>query len=340
MEKRFEGLDSIRVMAAMGIILRHVQANMSYSSLIGENIFVFFNSFVGLFMIVSSFSMCCGYYEKIVGGGYSIEKFYLRRFKKVWPFFAFLVCVDVIVAPSKNAIYEAFANLTLMFGLLPNANINVIGVGWTLGVIFVFYLMFPFFCFLFQNKKRAWLTLAISVLLRIVCSNYFFSADFVVEQFARQSNFLYNAVFFVVGGLLFLYRDSIICLFSSHKKIAFWGLIVLGICSVWSQQWESAALTFVIGILFFTMWIMYAISCPGKISRNSIVRKLSSVSLEIYLSHMFIFRVLELAGITTIIKTYPTINYLITTLMVMVCTILFSVVADYILTNVLTKKCK
>lgn len=36
-----------------------------------------------------------------------------------------------------------FANLTLCQGLLLNANISVIGVSWTLAVIFVFYMLFP-----------------------------------------------------------------------------------------------------------------------------------------------------------------------------------------------------
>lgn len=46
--------------------------------------------------------------------------------------------------------------MTLCQGLLPNMRIEVIGVSWTLAVIFVFYMLFPFFCFLIGNKKRAW----------------------------------------------------------------------------------------------------------------------------------------------------------------------------------------
>lgn len=33
-------------------------------------------------------------------------------------------------------LYEAFANLTLMFGLYITSGMSVIGVGWTLGIIF------------------------------------------------------------------------------------------------------------------------------------------------------------------------------------------------------------
>ena len=40
---------------------------------------------------------------------------------------------------SKESLFEVFANLTLCQGLLPNANITVIGVSWTLAVIFVLW---------------------------------------------------------------------------------------------------------------------------------------------------------------------------------------------------------
>jgi len=223
---------------------------------------------------------------------------------------------------------------------LPNANINVIGVGWTLGVIFVFYLMFPFFVFLLKNKRRAWVALMISILLRIICSKYFFSSYFVVSDFSRHSNFLYNSVYFVLGGLLYLYRDNIICVFASHKRITFVVVLILGICSVISYQCGVDVLIFGMGILFFSAWIMYAISCPGFFLTNNIIRKISCVSLEIYLSHMLIFRAIELIGVSSIMKNYPTINYLFVTLIVVISTITFSIVANKILVKLQTKKCK
>ena len=90
------------------------------------------------------------------------------------PFFALLVFVDLIMSPSIESLYEAFADLTLMFGFLPNAgNISVIGVGWFIGLIFVFYICFPFYCVLIQNKKRAWIAFGISVIYNLIGSNYF-----------------------------------------------------------------------------------------------------------------------------------------------------------------------
>ena len=104
--------------------------------------------------MVSGFGMCCGYYQKIIDQKISVEDFYKKRYIKIWPYFALLCALDFVISPSKESLFEVFANLTLCQGLLPNAKISVIGVSWTLAVIFVFYMLFPFFCFLIGNKKR------------------------------------------------------------------------------------------------------------------------------------------------------------------------------------------
>ena len=46
-------------------------------------------------------------------------------------------------------------------------------------------------------------------------------------------------------------------------------------------------------MILFSLWVMYAISCKHLILSNRIVMFLSSISFEIYLSHMFIYRVIE-----------------------------------------------
>ena len=76
-------------------------------------------------------------------------------------------------------------------------NISVIGVSWTLAVIFVFYLLFPFFCFLLENKKRAWLVFICAVIYNFMCSTYFFDeshiADRAAVNFSARTNILYCA---------------------------------------------------------------------------------------------------------------------------------------------------
>ena len=180
----------------------HMQVNNKYdiSGYLYNTVIPSFTNFVFLFMTVSAFGMCCGYYEKFKNQRISLSDFYAKRFKKIFPFFSILVLIDVLLSPSRNTLYEAFADLTLLFGFLPNAgNITVIGVGWFLGLVFVFYLCFPFFCVLLETKRRAWFAFGISLLYNFVCANYFE---------VGRSNILYSACFFLAGGLIYLYRHE------------------------------------------------------------------------------------------------------------------------------------
>ena len=194
-----------------------------------ERLIPSFTNLVFLFMMVSGFGMCCGYYQKIVDQKISVEDFYKKRYIKIWPYFALLCALDFIMSPSKESMFDVFANLTLCQGLLPNAKISVIGVSWTLAVIFVFYMLFPFFCFLIGNKKRAWGVAVVALVFNLLCGTYFFDGEHIVDAFSvgftPRLNIVYDAIYFIAGGLIFLYRKELAEFASKHKIIT--GTILL-----------------------------------------------------------------------------------------------------------------
>ena len=225
----------------------------------------FLTNFVFLFMMVSGFSMCCGYYQKIIDRKVSMEEFYSKRYIKIWPYFALLCALDFVISSSKNSLYKVFANLTLCQGLLPNANISIIGVSWTLVVIFVFYMLFPFFCFLIGNKKRAWLALACAIAYNFVCVNYFFAETHIADQelanFSVRTNILYCAVYFITGGLIFLYRKELTDFAFKHKVVT--GAILL-VATVTYFALGSSTFTM---LFFCVMTLVYTIGCQvGELS--------------------------------------------------------------------------
>lgn len=155
MKKRYNAIDGLRTIACIGIVMMHIKANNKYeiSGFIYNDLISSFTNFVFLFMTVSAFGMCCGYYEKILAGKINLTDFYKKRYIKILPFFSFLILVDLIMGFSKESVYEAIADVSLTFGLFPN-DISVIGVGWFLGLIFVFYMIFPFFAFLLKQRQE------------------------------------------------------------------------------------------------------------------------------------------------------------------------------------------
>ena len=197
--KKYNSINGLRTIAAIGIVMMHVLANVDYklNNIIIENVINSFTQFVYLFMIISAFSMCCGYYEKIKNNQITMNDFYKKRFIKILPFFTFLVIINTIFEGSLTSVYEGFIDLTLMFGFLPVNSLNAIGVAWFLGVVFLFYMIFPFFVFLLDNKKRAWFVFEVSFILNILCKNYFFTENFGLINYSARNNFLYDFVYFV-----------------------------------------------------------------------------------------------------------------------------------------------
>ena len=159
-------MDGLRAYAAIGIVLMHVQANMAVkpsANVLTSEVIPWFTNFTLLFMIISAFSMCCGYYERVKTGVITPAKFYAKRYHRTWPFFAMMVVISLVMEPSWSTFCQSFADLTMCFNLLPNPNIEVIGVGWFLGTVFTFYMLFPFFTFLLDNKRRGWMVMVLSL---------------------------------------------------------------------------------------------------------------------------------------------------------------------------------
>ena len=316
-KKHYNAIDGLRTIACFGIVLMHVAANNNYdiSGFVYDKLIASFTNFVFLFMVISAFGMCCGYLDKILNNQISLETFYFKRYSKILPFFAFLVLIDIILSPSKASVIEGFADVTLLFGLFPN-DISVIGVGWFLGLIFAFYLIFPFYCVLIKTKKRAWAAFVISLLLNYVCSSYFDIG---------RTNIVYCLCYLIAGGLIYLYRNELEQFSSKFQWISL-GIIIV-----------TVVLYFLIGSNTITMLLVSAAMLVYALGRNRrwvlsnpFTKFISSISMEIYLSHMVIFRAIERLGINTIIGN-GWVQYAVTAAIVLVGTIIFSAVMKKIL---------
>ena len=228
-QEHFSSLDGLRSIAMFGIVAMHVNANMTVhpsNIILLSDILKYAGNFVLLFMMISAFSLCCGYLERFCNGSISLEIFYTKRYKRILPFFSLLTFIDVLFCCVGNhfafnqtvvgELWEAFANLTLLFGLVPGNGISVIGVGWFLGVIFLFYLLFPFYSTLLSTKRKAWFAFAISVVWSVAIEKYFVPVKGV---FSGDTCMLVVAPYFVSAGLVYLYRDALKGLFSPPSRL-------------------------------------------------------------------------------------------------------------------------
>ncbi len=316
-KKRYETIDGLRVFACLGVVMVHVLANGEYQikGFFSDKVIPSFSGFLILFMIISGFGMCCGYYEKFISGKTDIVSFYKKRYMKILPFFAFLCLLDLVISPSINSFYEVFANLTLCFGLIPNANITVIGVGWFIGLVFTFYLLFPFYCSLLSNRKKAWATFGVSYIMHIVCRTHF-GVD--------NRSFVYNFVFFVAGGMVFLYRDEI-----SRIKGITWISLVIAVVMILVYYFVAANM--IVILLFNSAILIFAMSLDGRnILNNKLTNFIGGISFEIYLCHMVIYRCVEKAHLLRI-STNEYLNYSAAVVMIYAGAVAFAFVGQKLL---------
>lgn len=323
MTKRYEALDGLRAIGAVGILMMHIRGNAHYEIDLYwyKTIVPAFTDFVFLYMIISAFSMCCGYFEKIKDGKMQPESFYKKRFARIWPFFALLVAMDLIVSPGKNSLYEGYANLTLAFGLLPNAQISVIGVGWFLGVVFLFYMLFPYFVFLCRDLKHAWLSFGLAYLFNFLCVNYFFNENHLGGiNFSARTNIVYCAVYFFAGGLIFWHRNILTKWADKYRWIILFLIVIVGVLFLQSKR------TTLMTLSLFSLMVIYALGERRRLLCNRLVCFIGGLSMEIYLSHMVIYRILEKIHLLYIFENH-TAAYFVTVMLVLTGAILFSICA-------------
>lgn len=316
--ERYDSLNGVRTYAAIGILCMHVKANGEYllSTFDRFRLGAFLNNLTFLFMAISAFSLSCGYFERVNKRLISPEQFYKKRFSKIWPFFSILVLLDFITGPSVQTLLETIADLTLLFGLLPNSHLSVMGMGWFLGIIFVFYLCFPFFCFVLDRPKRAWLGMAISLFFSYSCSIYFMDTAHVVDTFYPRTNFMYCIPFFMVGGIIFTYRKKIIS-FSNKLKLPLMIASISGtIVYIMVPYFQKERILCLSLTTLFALYLCYSIVSKGRILNNCFTRYISGISMEIYLSHMLAYRAVNIIT-RNYFRTGGYFNYLV------ICTLTF-----------------
>lgn len=310
--KKYRNIDALRTFGCLAIIAWHVKANTNFNGGYWQKIIPSFDYLVYLFMIISGFGMCNGYYQKLRNGTYDLNTFYSKRYKRTVPFFALLLFLNCVIEFTPETVCEGIMESTMLFGFLPNNSLNVIGVAWTLGAIFAFYIIFPFVVFLLYNKKRGIFSFVISLIITFMCQFYFMTDKFVTENFIMRHSFLYCLPYFLMGGIVFLYKDCITQFVSKFKEISF--LIVSFLTVVYyiiPNMIYSVDIVVVKTLLLYTGWMCVALGDDNRLMCNRFTKFISNISMEMYLSHMVVFRIIEKTGITENI-TNPALRYLVT----------------------------
>ena len=336
--KRFTAIDGLRSYACIGIVLMHVLSNIAQKpspSILTTSVIPWFTDFTLLFMVVSGFSLSYGYFHKIKNGDITPAQFYRKRYIRLLPFYALLCLLDLALSPSWRSVAEAFADITLSNGMIPDVEINVIGVGWFMGVVMLYYVFFPFIVFLQDTKRKALFTFVCSIILVWIGLQYSDTSSSLNRRYI-----LYCLPLFLSGGLIYLYIDKIRQLSQLGHYILFLLCVILSILPFIIVHNEFN--TLISSLAVFSIWTIFAISCSQhsfkwSLLSNKATRYLASISLEIYLCHMVIFRIVEKCNLDRYIAD-PNILYIITSAIVISGAIVFSHIVKFRIIDPLIKK--
>ena len=157
------------------------------------------------FFVISGFSLYYVYRDRLHGGG-RLGDYLLRRYFRIWPLYAFTVTLQLLFFPpalGEFAFPRVAANYLLLFGFTNPGATSLVGGGWSLGIEFVFYFLFPLIVFATAGSLRR--MVLVSVISAAVSVGY---ANLVIDPqssifrlwtpYTQPQSFI---VYFVAGCL-------------------------------------------------------------------------------------------------------------------------------------------
>jgi peptidoglycan/LPS O-acetylase OafA/YrhL len=199
-DHRIDGLDALRGIAALGIVVVHslymFPLGPSVPSWIGSPLVLG----VPLFFVISAFSMSAAYTGGLHGRA-ALRRYGLRRLFRIVPLFylflfvwlAYFYYLGSPLRPSS----EILANMTFTFSLVPAMQVSIVPAGWSIGIEMLFYAIFPLLL-INRGITAAVCYLIVSVLL---AWTYNGGADVAVSPYQFWTHPLTNAPYFCFGIL-------------------------------------------------------------------------------------------------------------------------------------------
>ncbi|ANF51754.1 hypothetical protein A0O34_15120 [Chryseobacterium glaciei] len=313
MKKIYPNLNSLRFIAALLVIVHHIEL---YKSLFGLNNYwnIPFFQVIGklgvvLFFVLSGFLITSLLlHEKESKGAISIKNFYLRRVLRIWPLYYLIVFLGFFVypyipffdIPDKNifpdVLQHRFPNIFYYLSIFANVGIPIYGdipytsQTWSIATEEQFYLFWPFLFILFPKKS---IRIMITFIIGYWIVKFFFNYTNIpvindkAQQIIKGFIFYFNINCMALGGIfaILVYNKNLIINIIFERKVFFITVI-------------STILLLLFGVNFgFFHYDIYALlfaiiivnlACNDDLKsvlENKVTNYLGSISYGIYMYH-------------------------------------------------------
>ena len=191
-EQRLPGLDLLRGICAIAILVYHVllwKYDISLHNIGTYGVYMFF--------ILSGASMTLAYRDKF-NAGMKYTTFLCRRYIRLAPLFWILILLHG--AALGHNFPKVLLNGSFLFGLASPARSSLLIGGWSLGIEFVFYFLFP--AFLFAIEKRVYCWLPFSLIIQFFFVRSVLSDREWDNSWVEYTQFISFIAYFYIGCLI------------------------------------------------------------------------------------------------------------------------------------------
>lgn len=309
--KKLDYIDALRGIAVLGVIFTHaVQHTWRYGELIRTpmemHLYNFFLSGmygVQLFFIVSAFTMLNSH-EARVGESKGALKFFLRRFFRIAPMFylGIVMYIPVFALAGYEPLDWWAYPLTALFAHgFSYEHINtVVAGGWSIGVEFTFYAIFPLLAILVRSVAQALLFLALSLGLCFGSAALSGRMEWELAEHKFAYFWFPNQLFvFAVGFVVYFAMKT--ALQNMDIRLAWASLIGTSSALVALAAWKPHhILSHVPLVLVMGLWVPCVAILQPKALVNAFLISVGKLSFSIYIFHfaaiIFLSKILQKAS--------------------------------------------
>lgn len=221
--------------------------------------------------------------------------FLVRRYSRILPLYATLLFAEVFYKGAFNALGERLFEISMLFGFAEPALSSLIG-GWSIGVEFVFYFLFPLLALICRNDiHRAAILALLAIALSVQYSTVFDASETLASQNNLYVNPVNHFVFFASGYFLGVLHKSgygPIKRFGQIQLLSFC-LVLFVAAGMYGQNSDQAELMVSHDRAVLSLLVIALVGAVMHLNANGrLASFLGDISYAIYLIHPLVIFVL------------------------------------------------
>jgi peptidoglycan/LPS O-acetylase OafA/YrhL len=303
---KFQHIDSLRGVAILMVIATHLGPALQETA---SFVTVYGRMGVQLFFVVSALTLCLSM-EKRKEERYPVSNFFIRRYFRIAPMYiiGIIIYSPILLnySPSDQVDNLSYLfHLTLLHGFTVVAFKSVVPGGWSIGVEFIFYILFPIIFAQVVNKgiKAKFVSLFILFISLSLIQNALFQVYLPAYSSIWKYGYwapLNQLPVFMVGLMLYnKIKQAPICVsIVSHIGCFF----IITLCSISAWHFKIPFYVALVPLLSaFSFYHLYFVFESVPLLNFKLLRRIGQLSFSMYLLHflsiLFIMNIRFLDGL-------------------------------------------